>query len=236
MLLYSPAMTRFALIVALLAACGSKKSDHGLAPADDWNANPGGAADPAAPGNNPHGAAAANPHAIPSNQNTDELPDVVDENGNNPHAGLKRNTAGGGAGPMGMDPSTMNSLAPDPNRKIDPSHKISGTINVAAKLADKAKAGSSLFVIVKQADATGAPIGTPLAVDKLQWDGKPLPYEVTEGQAMVNGTQMTGDVVVTVRLDQDGDAISKQPGDLVGTAKVKVPSTAANVSLDTVLP
>ncbi|MFT3700213.1 MAG: PDZ domain-containing protein [Kofleriaceae bacterium] len=126
MLLYSSAMTRFALLCLVLAGCSSsKKSEHGLAPADDWGQAQG--VDPQA--NNPH---AANPHAGAAGMeqmpgvatSNEDLPDVVDENGNNPHAGLKRNSAGGsGGGPMGMDQSTMNSLAPDPNRKIDPSHK-----------------------------------------------------------------------------------------------------------------
>jgi len=166
------------------------------------------------------------------NNADDELPDVVDENGNNPHAGLKRNAQEAD----GVDVAKMGNLAPDPNRKIDPSHRVTGTITLSPKQVEHAKLGTPLFVIVKQADAAGQPVGTPLAVDKLAWDGKPVPYDVTEGQAMVNGTQMTGDVVVMARIDQDGDAISKQPGDIVGQVRVKVPATNANITLDTLLP
>jgi len=166
---------------------------------------------------------------------TGDIPDVVDENGNNPHAGLKLNAQGGTA-PGGIDTSKMGALAPDPNRKIDPSHRITGVIAVHPKAAERAKAGGAIFVIVKKADASGAPTGTPLAVDKLVWNGQPLPFELTEGQAMIAGTELSGDVVITARYDQDGDAMTKQPGDIVGTLRVKVPADKANIFLDDILP
>lgn len=227
----SAVMKRFCLVCVVLVGCSGKKSpDHGLAPADDWGASqPGG-----------DQAAAANPHELPPPMvgpmakptDDDDLPDVVDENGNNPHAGLKRNAQGGND----VDVSQMGALAPDPNRALDPTHRVTGTITLSPKLADHAKRGTPLFVIVKHADKSGQPTGTPLAVDKLAWDGSPLTYDVTEGQAMVNGTQMTGDVVITARYDQDGDAISKQPNDIVGQVRVKVPAQNANITLDTLLP
>lgn len=241
-------MTRFALLLALFAGCSSKKTnDQGLPPAQEWGANQG------APDQPP--AAAAIPHAG-GDQNLPP-PSVVDENGQDPHAGLRgtppagilddngndphAGIAGtGGAnphgGPAGMDTSTMGALAPDPNRPIDPAHHIRGLIKVHPKAADRAKTGGAIFVIVKQADATGAPTGTPLAVDKLTWTGKDLPFELTEGQAMIKGTQLTGDVVIVARYDQDGDAITKQPGDITGQLRVKVPAENVSLFLDTVLP
>jgi hypothetical protein len=246
-LLDSPTMTRFVLLVGLLSACSKKASDQGLAPAQDW-----GAANQGAGQGTP---SAANPHpgmAIPSAADlppmagmgnaptTGDLPDVVDENGNNPHAGLKRNAQGGGApggAPGGaVDPSKMGALAPDPNRKIDPTHRITGVIAIHPKAADRAKPGGAIFVIVKKADASGNPTGTPLAVDKLVWNGQPLPFELTEGQAMIAGTELAGDVVITARYDQDGDAITKQPGDITGSLRVKVPADKANIFLDDILP
>ncbi len=231
-LLDSSTMKRLCLVLpigalvaalALAAGCDKKSSDHGLAPAQNWGADPtGGSAMPAA---GPH-AAGANPHAGIDMSGTPPQ-DVVDENGNNPHAGL----AGGS-----MDVSNMGALAPDPNRPIDPSHHIRGLIKVHPKAADRAKPGTAIFVIVKQADASGQPTGTPLAVDKLTWQGKDLPFELTESQAMIKGTQLTGDVVVTARYDQDGDAISKQPGDITGQVRVKVPVEDATLYLDTILP
>jgi hypothetical protein len=240
-------MNRFALVLLVLAGCSSKKSnDQGLPPAQEWGANQGTPQPP--PG-------AANPHAggdqnLPPPNVVDENGQdphaglrgappagIVDENGHDPHAGLAPGASPHGAGgPAGMDTSTMGALAPDPNRPIDPAHHIRGLIKVGPKAVANAKSGGAIFLIVKQADATGQPTGTPLAVDKLTWNGKDLPFEMTEGQAMIKGTQLVGDVVVTARYDQDGDAISKQPGDITGQLRVKIPADNVSVVLDTVLP
>ena len=53
---------------------------------------------------------------------------------------------------------------------------------------------------------------------------------------MVAGTELTGDVVVSARYDQDSDAISKQPGDVTGQLRVKVPADKLVLTLDTILP
>jgi hypothetical protein len=42
-------------------------------------------------------------------------------------------------------------------------------------------------------------------------------------------------VAITARADQDGDAATKQPGDVVGTATVQVGAQDAVVTLDKVL-
>lgn len=246
-LLDSSAMKRLALVLVVVAGCSSKKSnDQGLPPAQEWGADQNAPAQPPAAAMTPHagGGGTAGDQALPP-------PSVVDENGNDPHAGLRNKPPAGivdengndphaglsgGGGPAGMDQQTMGALAPDPNRPIDPAHHIRGLIKVGAKATDHAKAGGAIFVIVKQSDSSGQPTGTPLAVDKLTWTGKDVPFELTEGQAMIKGTQLTGDVVITARYDQDGDAISKQPGDITGQLRVKVPAENVSVVLDNVLP
>jgi hypothetical protein len=92
-----------------------------------------------------------------------------------------------------------------------------------------------VFVIVKRAGDDGTPQGPPLAVEKLTWSNNELPFELTEKQAMIAGTELTGDVVVSARYDQDGDAISKQPGDIAGSVRVKVPADNVQLTLDDVL-
>ena len=139
----------------------------------------------------------------------------------------------GGGGP---DVGAMGLPAPDPNRPIDPNHRVKGVIAIGAKAAGNAKPGTTVFVVIKRADASGAPTGTPLAVDKLTWNKGELPFEITERQAMIAGTQLTGDVVVTARYDQDGDAISKQPGDIIGQVRVNIPADKVKLVLDQVVP
>jgi hypothetical protein len=137
-------------------------------------------------------------------------------------------------GTIGTDVSKMGLPAPDPARPIDPAHHVRGVLSVPPGLAGKLHDGGAVFVVVKRADH-GAPSGPPLAVQRLSW--KPgLPFELTERQAMIGGTQLTGDVIVTARYDQDGDALTKQAGDVMGQARVTIPADTVALALDTVLP
>lgn len=217
-------MGRFLFVAALLtSACKDKKSE-GLPPAQEWGASTSSL--PAAPqGNNPH--AQANPHAgmdMGGAMGGDGTPD--------PHAGMDMNNPHGGASP---DVAKMGLPPPDPNRKLDPTHRVAGTITIHPKAKDKAKMGAAVFVIIKAAGPDGQPAGPPLAVDKLTWQKDSLKFEMTDAQSMIAGTELKGDVVVTVRYDGDGDALSKLPGDIVGTAHVKVPADNVNIVLDDVL-
>ena len=110
-------------------------------------------------------------------------------------------------------------------------------IRLGAKAAGMAQAGGVVFVVVKQADATGAGSGPPLAVDRLTWPPTgDLVFALSEANAMVAGTKLDGDVVVTAHYDQDGEARSKQPGDILGEVRVKVPADNVVLPLDNVLP
>jgi len=190
----------------------------------------------AARSNNPHagldmGGDPSNPHAgldmggDPSNPHAG-----LDMSGDpsNPHAGPH---AGGGT-----DVTKLGLSAPDPDRPIDPTHRVAGMIAVDAKAKDRVKPGTAVFLVVKRAGPDGAPSGPPLAVDKLTWASGGVPFELTDAQAMVAGTELTGDVVVMARYDQDSDALSKEPGDITGQVRVKIPADHVQLSLDTVLP
>ncbi|HTL32829.1 MAG TPA: hypothetical protein VL326_06885 [Kofleriaceae bacterium] len=258
-------MGRFFLVAIALAsvgslgACDKGKGNSGLPPAKDWNANVGEMSPVQQQGapSNPHGG--ANPHAgmdmnnphagVDMSGGGGDLPPAKDWNGEgdphagldmsggaNPHAGVDMSGGGNphGAG-GGVDVAKLGLPAPDPDRKIDPSHTVKGVIRVHAKAKSRVAAGGAIFLIVKRADATGAATGTPLAVDKLTWDKDEIPFEVSEKNAMVGGTELTGDVIVTARYDQDGDALSKEPGDVVGSAHVKIPADKVVVTLDDVI-
>jgi hypothetical protein len=257
LLQYEP--MRCVLLVAcacgVLAAAGcSKKSQDGLPPPTEWQASP--SADPSASPDLPHftpppgmGVKSSNPHegldmgADPSNPHAglDMGGDPSDPHAglnmggdpNDPHAGLdmSRNPHMGG----GTDVTKLGLAAPDPNRPIDPNHRVTGTIAIDAKAKDRVKPGTSVFLIVKRAGADGKPSGPPLAVDKLTWADGGVPFELTEAQAMVAGTDLSGDVVVMARYDQDSDALSKEPGDITGQVRVKIPAEHVRLSLDTVL-
>ncbi len=241
-LLDSRAMARsitLVTVLAALAACGSKKSE-GLPPAQEWSADQAGAMPPSAPQGSPH---AQNPHAAAMGDPNDPHAGVDmsaaggmgmgDPNDpNNPHAGVDM-TNPHGAG--GVDVAKMGLPAPDPDRKLDPTHHIKGKILVHPKAKDRVTAGTAVFLIAKRAGADGTPSGPPLAVEKLTWTKDELPFELSEANAMIGGTELTGDVVITAHYDQDGDALSKQPGDILGQLRVKVPADDVKLYLDNVL-
>ena len=106
-------------------------------------------------------------------------------------------------------------------------------------MAEKVKAGSTLFIIVRR-DAGEGKKGMMLAAKKIPVTGAamfPLSYTVTPKDVMMAGTILNGPVRVSARIDQDGDAISKQPGDVTGKAKavIKVGDKAAHFTLDSAL-
>jgi hypothetical protein len=217
-------MGRFLVVAAALsalgalAACKDKNKSEGLPPAQEWSANTGGTMPPATGPANPH--AQANPHTQGS-----DLPE-----GHPPIDSVHGGAAGGG----GPDVAAMGLQGPDPNRKINPNNRVRGTIKVHAKAKDRVKDGGAVFIKVQRA-VDGAPSGPPLAVDKLTWSKDGVPFELTEKQAMIAGTELSGEVVVTARFDQDGDAISKQPGDVTGSVRVKIPADKVTLTLDDVL-
>ena len=220
----------WAACVVTAAGC-SKKTQDGLPPATEWQTAPANAAaDEPVPQFTPP------PGMVRRPQNPHTGLDMGgDGDPSNPHAGLDM----GGGNPHtggGTDVTKLGLSAPDPDRPIDPSHRIAGTITVDAKAKAQVQSGTSVFLVVKRAGADGQPSGPPLAVDKLTWSGDGMAFELTEEQAMVAGTDLAGDVVVMARYDQDSDALSKQPGDVTGQVKVKIPADHVVLVLDTVLP
>ena len=223
------------LFIAALVAFGcSKKNPDGLPPAQDWKGGQMGEAAPQVAKPDPHtgmnmGGAHGGGSQLPPGHPPmgDQLPPG--------HPPMPNDQMPPGHPPSGPDVTQMGFSAPDPNRKLDPNRRIRGTLKVGAKAKANVKAGGAVFLIVKKADAAGNPSGPPLAVDKVLYADN-LKFELTEANAMVAGTELVGDVVVTARFDQDSDAISKQPGDVTGQAKVKVPAENVELTLDTVLP
>ena len=138
----------------------------------------------------------------------------------------------GGAAAGTPDVTQLGLQGPDPQRAIDPNHFVSGVIRPGGALTAAVKLGTPVFIIVKRADATGAPVGAPLAVEKLTLDNPTLPFKLTEANAMIAGTELTGDVIVMARYDQDGDAISKMPGDFTGSIRVTVPAKDIDLVMD----
>lgn len=98
----------------------------------------------------------------------------------------------------GERPSSVASI-----RGIDASISVSPDVRVPSGV---------LFLIVRVAGREGGP---PLAVKRLSGE-LPGDFTITEESSMIPGTPFVGDLDIIARLDQDGDAFSRQPGDLEG--------------------
>jgi hypothetical protein len=123
-----------------------------------------------------------------------------------------------------------------PGGDFDPKTVLEGVIKADGKVKDKIAVGDVVFVVARKYEEGATAPGTPLAVRKLTVDILPLKFSLDSRDAMFAGTTLAGKVVVTVRVDKDGDAMTKNPGDVTGQSKpVEPPKKDLVVSLDTVL-
>ncbi len=114
--------------------------------------------------------------------------------------------------------------------KEEPAKKelnISGTIQIDPALKDKSDEKDTIFLIAKP--ATGGP---PVAVIKFLGNHYPYPYHLTMENLMTADSQLDVPLNLSVRVDKDGDAMTKQPGDLLGVYdKNPVPLQADTINI-----
>ncbi|HXU71895.1 MAG TPA: hypothetical protein VN947_21320 [Polyangia bacterium] len=206
---------------ALLLACNNKKNEQapppstGIPPLDQ----PGVAATP--PTDHPV-------HPPTAEGASDNLPPghPALPAGHPPMGGA----SGGSAAPSGAFAGTT------PGGEFDPKTVLSGVIKLEGKVKDKVASGDTIFVVARKYEEGSTAPGTPLAVQKLTVGAWPLKFSLDSRDAMFAGTTMTGKIIVTVRVDKDGDAMTKNPGDVTGQSKpVEPPKKDVVVPLDTVL-
>ena len=103
---------------------------------------------------------------------------------------------------------------------------VSGTIRIDDALKDKLPASAILFIVARPAGE----MASPVSVKRV--DAVTFPVNFTlEADHLMMGGSVPDKLVVTARLDQDGDAISKSPGDLTGAAKEPVAPGATGVDV-----
>lgn len=115
-----------------------------------------------------------------------------------------------------------------------PGGTVSGKLVLGDKVKDKVAAGATVFLVAR-AYQEGGGQGAVLAVKKLEAARWPIPFELSGSDAMLEGSALAGKVILSVRVDQDGDAMTKMPGDVEGTsAPIAVPAKDVVLRLDTV--
>jgi cytochrome c-type biogenesis protein CcmH len=112
---------------------------------------------------------------------------------------------------------------------VGPSATISGKITLNAKLPVNLDSNAALFIIARTA---GGGAGPPLAVKKIANPTFPLAYSLGQENVMMQSTPFAGKIDVTVRLDKDGNAMTRETGNLLGEyAKNPVEVGARNVDI-----
>ena len=107
---------------------------------------------------------------------------------------------------------------------------IHGTLRLAAELQGAQPSGAVLFLIARTAAA-----GPPLAVKRIEAPRFPLDFEIGPADRMLATMPFAGAIQLSARLDSDGNATSRTPGDLTGRrpARPSRPARAASRSCST---
>jgi hypothetical protein len=92
---------------------------------------------------------------------------------------------------------------------------VSGTITLAPELERKVPAGAILFLIARRGEGGGGP---PLAVKRIESPHFPLEFSIGPDDRMIKAMPFAGPIQLSARLDADGNAMTRQPGDLQGQA------------------
>ena len=137
------------------------------------------------------------------------------------------------AGHPGMGGESAGMTGQTPGGALDPTKTLTGQLVLSDKIKEKVSAGDVIFLTARQDDGTDHG-GAILGVKRLTVGAWPQPFELDGRDAMSPGTRFEGKVLVTARVDKDGDAISKNPGDAVGIAHVTIPAKAVKVNIDTI--
>jgi len=105
---------------------------------------------------------------------------------------------------------------------------ISGTIRLASDLGAPVPPGAVLFIVAR----SGAG-GPPAAVKRIGAPRFPLDFELGPDDRMIQSMPFAGPFRLTARVDSDGDATTRTPGDLQGA--VDRPISAGAVGIELVL-
>lgn len=139
-------------------------------------------------------------------------------------------TGTAGALPPGHPSIDPNGATPA-DVALDPKATVSGVIKIDDKIKAKVAQGDTLYIVARVADQPGPPV----AVKRLTVGKFPMQFELDNRDAMIEGTKMTGKITLSARVDKDGDAMTKNPGDVTGQKTVELPANKVVLTLDTVL-
>jgi len=114
-----------------------------------------------------------------------------------------------------------------------PGASITGSIVLAPSVAKAKPKGETLYLVARRISDNPTARGTLIAVKKLPTTKFPLPFSLTAADMPFQNGAFDGELVLTARIDQDGDPMTHEIGDAYGTLpKVRVGSHNVKLALD----
>jgi cytochrome c-type biogenesis protein CcmH len=86
---------------------------------------------------------------------------------------------------------------------------IEGTVELAPGLAERIPPDSVLFVIARTGQG-----GPPLAVKRIVSPSFPFDFRIGPEDRMIQAMPFVGPIQISARIDRDGNAMTRDPGDL----------------------
>ena len=116
-----------------------------------------------------------------------------------------------------------------------PGGSITGSIVLSPAVAKAKPKGGTLYLVARRISDNPTARGTLIAVRKLPATKFPLPFSLTAADMPFQNGPFDGELVLTARIDQDGDPLTHEKGDVYGTLpKVPVGSHDVKLALDQV--
>jgi hypothetical protein len=134
------------------------------------------------------------------------------------------------AGPMAAGEAPDRGAPPMPPAAPDAAagsgEPVQGRVSIAPELASRVTSGSVLFIIARRGAS-----GPPVAVKRVEAPTFPLEFVLGPDDRMIKEMPFTGPFQLTARLDADGNATTRAPGDLQGGAQAPVDPGAEGVEI-----
>jgi cytochrome c-type biogenesis protein CcmH len=116
----------------------------------------------------------------------------------------------------------------------DEAHTVSGVVVLPAANRARVARGDVMFLAARRVGGPPGP-ASMLAVQRLVAADFPMPFSISGRDAMIPGVPFDGRVSIIVRVDKDGDAMTRRKGDVFGQASnVAVGSQKVVIALDKV--
>jgi len=130
-------------------------------------------------------------------------------------------------------PSAPSAPAAAPEAKPDPKASITGEIVVSPSVKASINKTDVVYLVARRISDNPTARGSLVAVKKLSAASFPLAFTLDASDMPFQNGAFEGDLALSVRVDKDGDPMTRRKGDVFGgLPKVRVGARAVKLSLN----